>query len=138
MSNKTLMLIKPRAVKNNCIGMILNTVNENNFRIAAMKMLQMTKKQAREFYIVHKDRSFYEDLVDFMTSGAIVAVLLEKENAVEDFRTLIGPTNPKEATEGTIRYACGYDIQQNAVHGSDSPENAERECNFFFPYAERF
>ena len=132
------MLIKPRAVKNNCIGMILNTVNENNFRIAAMKMLQMTKKQAREFYIVHKDRSFYEDLVDFMTSGAIVAVLLEKENAVEDFRTLIGPTNPEEATEGTIRYACGYDIQQNAVHGSDSPENAERECNFFFSYAERF
>lgn len=132
------MLIKPRAVKNNCTGMILNTVNENNFRIVAMKMLQMTKKQAREFYIVHKDRSFYEDLVDFMTSGAIVAVLLEKENAVEDFRTLIGPTNPKEATEGTIRYACGYDIQQNAVHGSDSPENAERECNFFFSYAERF
>ncbi|MCF8230666.1 MAG: nucleoside-diphosphate kinase [Bacteroidales bacterium] len=138
MPNKTLMLIKPRAVKSNCTGMILNTVNENNFRIAAMKMLQMTEKQAREFYIVHKDRSFYDNLVDFMTSGAIVAVLLEKENAVEDFRKLIGPTNPEEATEGTIRYACGHDIQQNAVHGSDSPENAERECNFFFPYAERF
>lgn len=132
------MLIKPRAVKSNCTGMILNTVNENNFRIAAMKMLQLTQKQAREFYIVHKDRSFYDDLVDFMTSGAIVAVLLEKDNAVEDFRNLIGPTNPEEATEGTIRHACGLNIQQNAVHGSDSPENAERECNFFFSYMERF
>lgn len=132
------MLIKPRAVKNQYIGTILNTVTENHFKIRAMKMLQLTQDQAKTFYAVHKDRSFYEDLVKFMTSGPIVAVMLEKENAVEEFRNLIGPTNPEEATEGTIRYACGYDIQQNAVHGSDSDANAEREVNFFFAYADRF
>lgn len=132
------MLIKPRAVKNQCIGMILNTVNEHRFKIKAMKMLQLTQDEAKAFYAVHKDRSFYDDLVKFMTSGPIVAVMLEKENAVEDFRNLIGPTNPEEAPQGTIRYECGYDIQQNAVHGSDSDANAEREVNFFFAYADQF
>jgi len=138
MANKTLMLIKPRAIKDNCTGSILHKVNDSNFRIAALKMIQLTRKQAREFYSVHKDRSFYDDLVTFMTSGPIIAAILEKDNAVEDFRSLIGPTNPEEAEEGTIRSFCGYNIQQNAVHGSDSEENAERECNFFFPYFERF
>jgi len=138
MANDTLMLIKPRAVENNCIGMILNKVNESGFRISAMKMLHLTKKQAQEFYAVHKDRSFFEDLISFMTSGPIVAVMLEGDDAVEKFRNLIGPTNPEEAGNGTIRKLCGYDIQQNAVHGSDSDENAQRECNFFFPYFERF
>jgi len=138
MSDKTLMLIKPRAVQNNCIGMILDQVNKAGFRIAGMKMIHLTKKQAQEFYSIHKERPFFEDLVSFMTSGPIVAAMIKKENAVEEFRNLIGPTNPEEAEEGTIREMCGYDIQQNAVHGSDSNENAERECNFFFPYFERF
>lgn len=137
-NNQTLTIIKPTAVENNCIGKVLNIISEKGFRIRAMKMLQLTKQQAEAFYEVHKDRPFFPDLVTFMTSGPIVAAILENENAVAAYRELIGPTNPEEATEGTIRNICGTDIQQNAVHGSDSNENAEREANFFFSYAERF
>ena len=137
-NDQTLTIIKPMAVKNNCTGKILSIITENGFRISAMKMIHMTHEQAKAFYAVHKERPFYEDLVTFMTSGPVVVALLEKEGAVEAYRKLIGPTNPKEATEGTIRHLCGTDIQQNAVHGSDSDENATEEMNFFFSYAERF
>jgi len=134
----TLTIIKPMAVKNNCTGKILNIITESGFRISAMKMMRMTREQAKAFYAVHKERPFYEDLVSFMTSGPVIVALLKKEDAVEAYRKLIGPTNPKEAEEGTIRYLCGTDIQMNAVHGSDSNENATEEANFFFSYAERF
>lgn len=137
-NDQTLTIIKPMAVKNRCAGKILNIITDNGFRISAMKMLHMTGDQAKAFYAVHKDRPFYEDLVTFMTSGPVVVALLKKEDAVEAYRKLIGPTNPKEATEGTIRHLCGTDIQMNAVHGSDSNENATEEANFFFSYAERF
>ncbi len=137
-NNLTLTIIKPMAVKNNCTGKILNIITENGFRISAIKMMRMTREQAKSFYAVHKERPFYEDLVTFMTSGPVIVALLKKENAVEAYRELIGPTNPKEAEEGTIRHLCGTDIQMNAVHGSDSDENATEEANFFFSYAERY
>lgn len=138
MNNKTLTIIKPKALADNCTGKILQTITASGFRIQAMKMMRLTRQQAESFYEVHQERSFFNELVEFMTSGPIVAAILEKENAVEDYRKLIGPTNPGEATEGTIRAMCGTDIQMNAVHGSDSDENADREANFFFAYAERF
>lgn len=137
-NNQTLTIIKPTAVGNNCVGKILNILNEHGFQIRAMKMLQLTTQQAESFYEVHKDRPFFPDLVNFMTSGPIVAAILEKENAVSAYRELIGPTNPEDADAGTIRNICGTDIQQNAVHGSDSDDNAEKEANFFFGYADRF
>lgn len=136
--NKTLTMIKPMAVKNNYIGEILHMINENGFKIKAMRMLHLTKDQAQRFYAVHKNRPFFDELVTFMTSGEIVAVILEKDNAVADFRTLIGATNPEEAEEGTIRKKCGISLQMNAVHGSDSDENAEIEANFFFNQCEQF
>jgi len=138
MNNKTLTIIKPKALADNCAGKILQTITASGFRIQAMKMMRLTRQQAESFYEVHKERPFFNELVEFMTSGPVVAAILEKENAVEDYRKLIGPTNPEEATGGTIRAMCGTDIQMNAVHGSDSDENADREANFFFAYAERF
>ncbi len=139
MSGKiTFTMIKPVSVKNNCIGTILKTVLENNFRISAMKMVQLSRSQAARFYEVHKDRPFYNDLIEFMVSGPIVAAILEKENAVEEYRKLIGSTDPTKAVEGTIRNMCGTSIQANAVHGSDSDENAEIEANFFFSDFERY
>lgn len=134
----TLTIIKPMAVKNNCIGKILNMITDDNFRISAMKMTHLTRDQAQEFYAVHKERPFYNDLVTFMTSGPVVVAILVKDNAVEEYRKLIGATNPKEAAKGTIRSLCGSDIQMNAVHGSDSPENAVKEADFFFSHSERF
>jgi len=134
----TLTMIKPDAVKNNYIGSILAMINEAGFKIKAMKYTKLTKEQAKLFYEVHKDRPFYEELVGFMSSGPIVAAILEKDNAVEDFRKLIGATNPAEAEEGTIRKAYATSLGENAVHGSDSDENAILEGDFHFSKCERF
>ena len=111
-------------------------ITDAGFTIKAMKLTQLTEDQAKEFYAIHKERPFYDELVEYMTSGPIVAAILEKDNAVEDFRTLIGATNPAEAAEGTIRAKYAESIGRNAVHGSDSDENAEIECNFHFPAKE--
>lgn len=134
----TFTMIKPTAVKSNYIGPILKMINEAGFRIQAMKFTQLSTGQAAAFYAVHKGKPFYEGLVNFMSSGPIVAAILEKENAVEDYRTLIGATNPEQAAEGTIRKLYATSLQQNAVHGSDSDENANIEADFFFPKTERF
>lgn len=125
-------MIKPDAVQNGHIGNILADINNAGFKIVAMKLTQMSKADAESFYSVHKERPFFNDLVSFMTSGPIVAAVLEKDNAVEDFRKLIGATNPKEAAEGTIRNKYAESIEANAVHGSDSDENAQIEAGFHF------
>ena len=138
MSNKTFTMIKPDAVKNNHIGGILAKINEAGFRIVAMKFTKLSPERAGEFYAVHKERSFYKELVDFMSSGSIVAAILEKPNAVEDFRKLIGATDPAKAEAGTIRNLFAKSIEANAVHGSDSDENAAIEGDFFFSGMERF
>jgi nucleoside-diphosphate kinase len=131
-------MIKPAAVESGYTGAILHMISENGFRISALKQLQMTRRDAETFYMVHKDRPFYNDLVEFMSSGPIVAAVLEKENAVEAYRTLIGTTDPAKAAEGTIRKLYAKSVQQNAVHGSDSDENAAIEAAFFFAERERF
>ncbi len=131
-------MIKPDAVKNNFIGQIITDITQSGFGIKAMKYTRLNREQAQAFYAVHKERPFYNDLVEFMTSGPIVAIILEKENAVEDFRLLIGSTDPTKAEEGTIRKKFAESMQNNAVHGSDSDENAIIEGNFFFSNFERF
>ena len=136
--NRTFTMIKPDAVRNGHIGGILNQITEAGFRIVAMKLTQLTRAKAGAFYEVHKERPFYGELVDFMSSGPIVAAVLEKDNAVEDFRTLIGATNPAEAAEGTIRAKYATSIGENAVHGADSDENANREAHFHFAEVEMF
>lgn len=136
--NFTFTMIKPTALANGHIGPILNMIHENGFRISAMKMLQITQEDAKAFYAVHKERPFYQELVDFMSSGPIVAAIVEKENAVEAYRKLIGATDPSKAEEGTIRKRFAKSVQENAVHGSDSDENAAIEANFFFSTRERF
>ena len=138
MSNRTFTMIKPDAVANGHIGGILNMINAAGFRIVAMKMTQLSTAKAGEFYAVHAERPFYGELVEFMSSGHIVAAILEKDNAVEDFRKLIGATNPANAEEGTIRRKYAESIGRNAVHGSDSDENAAIEGNFFFSNLEKF
>lgn len=135
--NRTFTMIKPDAVKNNHIGPILAKMNEAGFRIVAMKYTYLTPETAGRFYAVHRERSFFGELVDFMSSGPIVAAILEKDNAVEDFRTLIGATDPQKAAPGTIRNLFAKSIEANAVHGSDSDENAEIEGSFFFSQLER-
>ena len=137
-TNRTFTMIKPDAVANGHIGAILNDIIAGGFKIVAMKYIQLSTENAGNFYAVHKERPFYGDLVSFMTSGPIVAAILEKDNAVEDFRTLIGATNPADAAEGTIRNKYAKSIDANAIHGSDSNENAEIEGNFFFSQFERF
>lgn len=137
MSNHTFTMIKPDAVEKNYIGAIIEKINSAGFKIRAMKYLRLSENDARNFYLVHKDRPFYNDLVEYMTSGPIVAIMLEKDNAVEDFRKLIGATNPAEAAEGTIRKLYAESIAANAIHGSDSDENAQIEINFFFSSLER-
>ncbi|MEZ0452218.1 nucleoside-diphosphate kinase [Sphingobacterium thalpophilum] len=137
-TNRTFTMIKPDAVANGHIGAILNDIIAGGFKIIAMKYIQLSKETAGAFYAVHKERPFYGELVDFMTSGPIVAAILEKDNAVEDFRTLIGATNPADAAEGTIRNKYAKSIDANAIHGSDSDENAAIEGNFFFSQFERF
>jgi len=136
--NITLTMIKPDAVQNNTVGGILKMTNDAGFRIKAMKYTRLTPMQAGRFYEVHRERPFYQSLVDFMTSGPIVAAVLEKDNAVEDFRKLIGATNPANAEAGTIRKAYAESIERNAVHGSDSDDNAKIEAAFHFSELERF
>lgn len=136
--NKTLIMIKPTAVRKAYIGPIMAKIAEGGFRIKAMKYTKLSLDQAKAFYAVHKERPFYGELTEFMSSGPIVAAILEKENAVEAWRNYIGATNPAEAAEGTIRKLYGTSLGENAVHGSDSDENAEIEGNFFFSSTERF
>ena len=137
-NNITFTMIKPDAVRANNIGPVLSMITEAGFKIKAMKYTALNKETAGAFYAVHKERPFYGELVDFMSSGPIVAAILEKDNAVEDFRKLIGATNPAEAAEGTIRKAYATSIGENAVHGSDSDENAAIEGDFFFSNLEKF
>ncbi len=136
--NRTFTMIKPDAVKAGHIGAILNKINEGGFRIVAMKLTHLSPQKAGEFYAVHKERPFYGELVEFMSSGPIVAAILEKDNAIADFRTLIGATNPAEAAPGTIRALYAKSIGENAVHGADSDENAAIEGNFHFGGTEMF
>ena len=136
--NRTLTMIKPDAVKAGNIGNILAMINNAGFKIVAMKYTRLTKSDAEAFYAVHNERPFYGELVEFMTSGPIVAAILEKDNAVADFRTLIGATNPAEAAEGTIRKAYATSLGENAVHGSDSDENAAIEGAFHFAGREEY
>jgi len=136
--NRTFTMLKPDAVEKGNIGGILEQINASGFRIVALKMIQMTLHDAQTFYAVHNERPFFGELVEFMTRGPIVAAVLEKENAVEDFRILIGATNPAEAAEGTIRNKFATSIAENAVHGSDSDENAEIESAFHFSGRELF
>jgi nucleoside-diphosphate kinase len=136
--NNTFTIIKPDAVKSGYIGEILAMMNKAGFRISGMKMLQLTRNEAESFYGVHRERPFFKDLVEFMTSGHIVVAVLEKNNAVEDFRKLIGATDPAKAADGTIRKKFASSVQANAVHGSDSDENAAIEAAFFFATSERF
>ena len=138
MTNRTFTMIKPDAVKAGNIGNILQMINAAGFRIVAMKYLRISKQQAEKFYEIHAARPFYGELTDFMSSGPIVAAILEKDNAIAEFRKLIGATNPAQAEEGTIRKKYAASIGENAVHGSDSDENAEIEGNFFFNGLERF
>jgi nucleoside-diphosphate kinase len=137
-TNRTFTMIKPDAVENGHIGAILEKINAAGFRIVAMKLTQMTKRDAEAFYAIHSERPFFGELVEFMTRGPIVAAILEKDNAVEDFRALIGSTNPAEAAEGTIRKLYATSIGENAVHGSDSDENAAIEGAFHFSGREQF
>jgi nucleoside-diphosphate kinase len=134
----TFTIIKPDAVMGEHTGSILKIFNDSGFHIAAMRLMQMTESQAENFYAVHKERGFYRDLVNFMVSGPIVVAILEKDNAVGDYRKLIGATDPGKAEEGTIRKLFARSVQENAVHGSDSDENAKTECDFFFSGSERF
>ena len=131
-TNRTFTMIKPDAMKNGHMGSILTHIEKAGFKILAMKLTKLSPNQAKEFYNIHKERPFFNDLIDYITSGPIVAAILEKENAVEEFRNLIGNTNPKEAQEGTIRKIYAKSIDANAIHGSDSDENAEIESNFHF------
>jgi nucleoside-diphosphate kinase len=133
----TFTMIKPDAVEANNIGPILAMINKAGFRIVALKYMRLSTEQAAEFYAVHKERPFYGELTDYMSSGPIVAAILEKENAVADYRQLIGATDPAKADEGTIRRLYAKSIAANAVHGSDSDENANLESNFFFSKLER-
>ena len=137
-TNRTFTMLKPDAVEKGHIGAILDKITASGFRIVAMKLTQMTVADAKEFYAIHKDRPFYGELVDYMTRGPIVAAILEKNNAVEDFRTIIGATNPEDAAEGTIRKLYAASIGENAVHGSDSDENAAIEGAFHFAGREMF
>ena len=136
--NITFTIIKPQAVANGHIGPILFRIHEGGFKISAMRMLWLTRGEAERFYEVHKERPFYSDLVEFMTSGPIVVAVLKKENAVEDYRKLIGATDPAKAEEGTIRKEFAESMRANAVHGSDSDENASIESSFFFSGLQRF
>ncbi len=137
-TNRTFTMIKPDAVQNGHIGGILNMITDAGFKIVSLKLTQLTIADAKTFYAVHAERPFYDGLVEFMSRGPIVAAILEKENAITDFRTLIGATNPADATEGTIRKKYATSISENAVHGSDSDENAAIEGAFHFAGREQF
>ena len=137
-SDFTFSIIKPNAVRTGKTGPILAMINESGFEIAAMRMVKMTIPQAESFYSVHKGKPFFEGLIEFMTSGPVVVMILRHENAVDQFRKLIGSTDPAKAEPGTIRKNFAVSVQMNAVHGSDSVENAILESNFFFSGIERF
>jgi nucleoside-diphosphate kinase len=134
----TFSIIKPNAIRTGKTGPILAMINEGGFEISAMKMVQMTIQQAQAFYAVHTGKPFFEELVEFMISGPVVVLILKHDNAVEEFRKLIGATDPNKAEQGTIRRTFAVSVKMNAVHGSDSDENAVREANFFFSDIERF
>jgi nucleoside-diphosphate kinase len=134
----TFSIIKPNAVRTGKAGPILAMINQGGFEIAAMRMVRMTLAQAESFYSVHKGKVFYDGLVEFMTSGPVVVMILKHENAVDEFRKLIGATDPAKAESGTIRKVFAVSVQMNAVHGSDSVENAIKEADFFFSGIERF
>ncbi|MCX6228459.1 MAG: nucleoside-diphosphate kinase [Bacteroidia bacterium] len=134
----TFTMIKPSAVESNFTGPILKMINESGFRIKAIKLTKLSKERAEAFYGVHAGKPFFDGLVEFMSSGPIVAVILEKENAIQDFRTLIGSTNPADAAPGTIRKIFAKSFTENAIHGSDSDENALIEGSFFFSEMEQF
>lgn len=138
MSNRTLTMIKPDAMNRGYAGAILDMISKAGFRIVAMKLTKLSIEKAGEFYAIHKEKPFYNDLVAFMSSGPIIAAILEKENAVAGFRKLIGATDPSKADEGTIRKLYATSIGENAVHGSDSDENAKIEGDFFFSALEKF
>lgn len=135
-TNRTLTILKPDCVRKNLIGEVTAKIQAAGFKIVAMKMTRLTKATAGGFYAVHRERPFFDELTDFMSSGACVPIILEKENAVADFRTLIGATNPAEAAEGTIRKLYADSVGENIVHGSDSDENAAIEAAYFFSGAE--
>ena len=137
-SNRTFTMIKPDAVQDNHIGAITQMIEAAGFRVVALKKTHLSPERAGEFYAVHQERPFYGDLVKYMSSGPIVAMILEKENAVTDFRKLIGATNPEQAEAGTIRKKYAKSMEANAVHGSDSDENAQLEGDFFFTADEKF
>jgi nucleoside-diphosphate kinase len=132
LTERTLTIIKPECVANKHIGDIIQRIEQAEFKILGIKMIRLQVKEAQQFYLVHKDRPFYQELVEYMTSGKVIAMVLEKANCVQEFRKFIGATNPKEAAQGTIRRDFGTDIQNNCVHASDSPENALHEIAFFF------
>ena len=136
--NRTFTMIKPDAVSAGNTGAIIKMIQEAGFRVVAMKKTHLSPGLAGNFYAVHKERPFYADLCKYMSSGPIVPMILEKDNAIEDFRKLIGATDPQKAEPGTIRALCAKSIDANAIHGSDSDENAEIEGNFFFSQFERF
>jgi len=136
MSNRTFAIIKPDAVKNNYVGKIYNHILDKGFKILSAKLIKMSKHQAEQFYLIHNDKPFYEELTNFMSSGRCMVLALEKENAVEYWREVIGSTNPSEAKEGTIRKLYANSLGENAVHGSDSNENAIKEISFFFSESE--
>ena len=138
MSNRTFTMIKPDAMKNGYAGAIIDRIIKEGFRIVALKLTSLSREKAGEFYAVHKERPFYGELVDFMSSGPIIAAILEKDDAVSAFRTLIGATDPSKAVEGTIRKLFATSVGENAVHGSDSDENANIEGSFFFSGLEKF
>jgi len=129
---RTLVMIKPDGVERNLIGKIISIFEEKGLRVVALKKLKLSKEQAKAFYIVHKDRPFYESLTDYISSGPVVAMVLEGENSIKKVREIMGATNPQEAEEGTIRKLFGVNKEKNTVHGSDSPESAEKEIKFFF------
>ena len=136
MSEKTLSIIKPDAVAKGVIGQIVDCFASNNLKIAALKMIHMSKREAQGFYAVHSERPFFDSLTDFMSSGPAVVMVLSGENAISKNRELMGATNPAEAAEGTLRKRFATDIEKNAVHGSDAPETAREEIGYFFPELE--
>lgn len=130
---RTLAILKPDCVRKELVGEVLRRIQDADFQLRALKMITMSKAEAEGFYAVHEDKPFFDDLTDFMSSGPCIPVVLEKENAIEDFRSLIGATDPEEADDGTIRSDFADSIEQNIVHGSDSPENGRKETAYFFP-----
>lgn len=132
MVEKTLAIIKPDAVKKRIIGKIIEKIEEEGFTISGLKMLHLSKEEAKSFYIVHKNKPFYESLTDFMSSGEIVIMILERENAISHWREVMGATDPALAKPGTLRHTFGFSIERNAVHGSDSPQTAEWEIDYFY------